>query len=324
MADDADHMVLSSLYGLQFHYPSPMCREAVSRTTRYRILKKRKTDASAAVIPQAVSADLPQPSTTVVSHTANDEEPEHELAVACSPTANHVADTLSNRDNISCVDHGLMDSGLSGLAAQAEGDLTVSEELRDASVNSDVLNELLPPENNNPALILPLDEDQEFRSHELADETENEDTSFVPTISPISLLAKQYSIRHNLSQEALSDLLQLLRLNCRSTESDIPPAPSLFLFEKQFSYLQHPLTFQYMCSDCFQPLPTSKVSHCPNRCCKKDFTSVGAVSSFIEIPLQPQLRNIFKRELKNNTFRSWIINRKSQLGGVLADLYLRC
>ena len=65
-------------------------------------------------------------------------------------------------------------------------------------------------------------------------------TDHTPVVSPFSLLIKQYSVRHNLTQAALADLLQLFRLH--SATQEILPS-SVYLFEKQFQTLKCPMTF---------------------------------------------------------------------------------
>ena len=134
---------------------------------------------------------------------------------------------------------------------------------------------------------------------DLSPVTENEDAvdhtnlSAVCAVSPCSLLVKQYSLRHNLTQAALADLIQLLRLN--SSTPDVL-LPSVCLFEKQFQSLHYPLKIHYFCSVCLQLLPSSQIHQCPNDVCKTSFATVGAISSFIELPIELQLANMMRRK----------------------------
>lgn len=61
--------------------------------------------------------------------------------------------------------------------------------------------------------------------------------STAPAMSSSSILLRQYCMRHNLTKEALADLIQLVRLHS-PTPVIIPP--SLYLFEKQFRSFKIP------------------------------------------------------------------------------------
>ena len=113
-------------------------------------------------------------------------------------------------------------------------------------------------------------------------------------ISPYSILVKQYSMRHNLTLEALADLLQLLHLQSQGSADTIPR--SLFTFNKQFNKLKYPVNKHYFCSYCLQLLPSDHLSICPNDICKISLTSKGAISSFLEISLEGQLINLLQRK----------------------------
>ena len=76
------------------------------------------------------------------------------------------------------------------------------------------------------------------------------------SISPYSIFAKQFSIRHNLTQQALADLLQLFHLQSHGS-ADIMPR-SLFTFNKQFNKFKYPVNKQYFCSYCLQLLPSDQ------------------------------------------------------------------
>ena len=106
---------------------------------------------------------------------------------------------------------------------------------------------------------------------------------------------KQYSIQHNLTQQALVDLLQLLHLQSHSSADTLPC--SLYKFNKQFNKLKYPINKHYFCSHCLQLLPSNQLSICPNGICKISLKSKGAISSFLEISLEAQLINLLQREL---------------------------
>lgn len=113
-------------------------------------------------------------------------------------------------------------------------------------------------------------------------------------ISSTSILVKQYSMRHNLTQQAVADLLQLLHLQSHSSADTLPC--SLYTFNKQFSKFKFPVNKHYFCSYCLQLLPNCQLCNCPNDICRASLTSKGAISSFLEMSLEAQLINLLQRK----------------------------
>lgn len=113
------------------------------------------------------------------------------------------------------------------------------------------------------------------------------------TLSSSNLLIMQYKMRHKLTDEGLADLLQLLKLHCPSPNHCLP---SIYYFKKHFRDLDCPIQFHYFCSSCYQAVSEPQASRCPNPLCHSDITQPGARSSFIEIPISPQLQTLFQRE----------------------------
>lgn len=112
------------------------------------------------------------------------------------------------------------------------------------------------------------------------------------TVTESVLLIKKYQMRHNLTQEALSDLLQLMRLHFPSP-NHFPR--TVYLFNKETPVLCDPLEYTYFCSRCLQEIPSKDEATCPNIACGRSLLSEhGAVSSFIEIPLEPQILTILQ------------------------------
>ena len=109
-----------------------------------------------------------------------------------------------------------------------------------------------------------------------------------------SLLLIKYQMRHKLTQEALSDLLQLMRLHF-PTPNLLPS--SLYLFNKQLPLLGDPLEYTYFCSRCLQELSSKDESMCSNSSCGYSLSKAGAISSFIEVPLEPQLLTLLQSTL---------------------------
>lgn len=82
------------------------------------------------------------------------------------------------------------------------------------------------------------------------------DASGVCSISSLSLLVKKFSMRHGLTQEAIADLLLIIR-HYLSDCSLLPG--SVYLFEKQFQSLKFPVKYHYMCGFCSETLPSNEV-----------------------------------------------------------------
>lgn len=113
------------------------------------------------------------------------------------------------------------------------------------------------------------------------------------TATSSSVLVMQFKMRHNLTQEALSDLLQLLSLHCPSPNHCVP---SVYLFNKQFTTLQTPVKHHYFCSTCLQEIESDGVTVCPNPACAQDLRVQNGRSSFLEVPIEQQLKCVLERK----------------------------
>ena len=142
-------------------------------------------------------------------------------------------------------------------------------------------------------------------SHECSDVSEESDEELTEEGSiifpqcPLSLnasilLVKKFQMRHKLTQVAVSDLLQLMKLHFPSP-NNFPS--SLFLFNKQLPVLRDPVEYNFFCSRCLGELPDKDCTLCPNAACNQNLSDIGAVSSFIELPLEPQLTTILESML---------------------------
>lgn len=112
------------------------------------------------------------------------------------------------------------------------------------------------------------------------DETpEPQETTSVPplyegsalTAHSSSVLILQYKMRHQLTEEALADLLQLIKMHC-----PIPnqcPA-SVFLLKKHFPNLNYTVQLHHYCSRCMQGVDIGRHKICTNELCKTDLGSV--------------------------------------------------
>lgn len=97
-------------------------------------------------------------------------------------------------------------------------------------------------------------------------------------------------MRHNLTKEALSDLLQLIRLHL-PVPNQYPS--SLHRLEKQFHDLRYPYTLHYFCVRCLGSVKESE-RVCSNTYCNSILDN-GSISSFIEVPIDLQLKTILER-----------------------------
>lgn len=114
------------------------------------------------------------------------------------------------------------------------------------------------------------------------------------TVNSSSVLLYQYKMRHGLTEEALADLLPLIKMHC-PTPNRFPS--SIFQLKKNFPNIEYPVQLHHFCSACMQSVNAS-FTNCSNNFCNADFTeSLGAISSFIEIPVGNQLTTILESKI---------------------------
>lgn len=90
-----------------------------------------------------------------------------------------------------------------------------------------------------------------------------------------NILILQYKMRHNITFEALNDLLVLLKLHCPSPNNCLSSA---YLLKKEFSGLKCP-------AGCFTA-STASHTQCPNTDCLRDFRGDSSRSSFMQVPIE--------------------------------------
>lgn len=105
------------------------------------------------------------------------------------------------------------------------------------------------------------------------------------------VLLVMFVIRHNLTSEALENLLSIIAALLPA--SSILPS-SVSRFKKYFTNLKHPFVFHHYCSFCFSYISQRGVKQCTNSHCLKDLSAKGATSYFIEIPIVDQLKQCFQ------------------------------
>jgi len=153
------------------------------------------------------------------------------------------------------------------------------------------LTELLPLDTSSAILNEDNDEDSIKHTLEIRPEVSSITSNNHP-ILPSNVLLKRFTVRHHLTKDALSDLLELLSMY---SPSNIWP-PSVYLFNNQFHSLHCKPIFHYFCSECYSSVTNNNESKCPNSFCQKEFTKRGDISSFIELSLQQQLENLLQSE----------------------------
>ena len=247
---------------LHFQFSDPLSREAASRSTRYRHLKRRRiNEGREGVCDEAVAG----------------------------------IDPSDNGDNGT--------GGSSAMEMDMADLLEVYQSTPPSSVNveghsEDFLAELLPEEFAiDPPTDTLSDHDSDAGDNEVdGAESQAEDLVFSNcpiTKSTSNLLILQYATRHNLTQEALADLLSLLSIHCPSP--NIVP-PSVYSFQKHFSFLYPNITLHYFCSKCLQQVPGKAVSACPNTNCGGSLQEFRALSSFFEVPIEAQISHLLERK----------------------------
>lgn len=71
------------------------------------------------------------------------------------------------------------------------------------------------------------------------------------TVQSSSILITQYKMRHGITEEALSDLLKLMKIHC-PVPNNFPA--STFLLKKQLPNLQYPIKIHKFCSTCMHAI----------------------------------------------------------------------
>ena len=146
--------------------------------------------------------------------------------------------------------------------------------------------------------------DNLFSGCESEQENENSDENKPPyrnaplTVAESLLLVVTFAIRYTLSGSALNDLLILISLPCISPNFC---RRSLHQFQHFFRSLKNPLVYHRYCSYCFLLVDDRATVICPNSLCSRDLTRSNSCSFFIEMPIVPQIRNLFsKSDLYDN------------------------
>ena len=106
------------------------------------------------------------------------------------------------------------------------------------------------------------------------------------------LLILAFVLNHNLTNEALADLLSLL--NCLLLQPNLVP-PSVYKFYKHLRITKAEVIRHYYCSTCEAPLDQSSGMNCSNPFCQRTFPRKQNIPYFLELPLEQQIQTLFKR-----------------------------
>lgn len=96
---------------------------------------------------------------------------------------------------------------------------------------------------------------------------------------------------HRISGSQLQDILTLIGLHCMEV---YPGLKSLFHFKQYFANLKSHLKKHYFCVHCLTCVE-SNAQTCTNRLYEKEIRESKMKSYFLEVPVEYQLENIFKR-----------------------------
>ena len=108
--------------------------------------------------------------------------------------------------------------------------------------------------------------------------------------SASNVLIMEYSIKHNLTNDALADLLKLLRVHLPSPNNC---TASAHLFKKLFAKFSSDHTTHYFCNSCSTEIE-SACTVCPNSNCEAATISNFTRSSFIEVPIEQQIKRVLE------------------------------
>ena len=111
------------------------------------------------------------------------------------------------------------------------------------------------------------------------------------TVGISALLVMAVVLCHSLTCRALNDILKLIWLHCFGCSDFLQSIKAL---KNYFCDLSSPLVFHWYCSHCYM-LVNKKDKHCPNSFCLKDFTVLGSLSFFVEVPIMEQLRKFYSK-----------------------------
>ena len=134
------------------------------------------------------------------------------------------------------------------------------------------------------------------------------------TLGASILLMMTFVMKHNLSADAFSDFIDIIRIHCK--EQNLVPS-SVHTIKKWFLSLKSSPSKHYYCPNCLVSL--SEDSHqCSNKRCNKSFGSNKDKNFFVEVSLVEQL----KRRLNEEKFREQLEKHRQRYHeeGLIGDI----
>ena len=266
------NMAEKRVYNDRFQFADPCASSSISRSTRQRLSRKRKTEESGTNTQSA----LPAVDLTV----GDDADDDHDCSLPID------GECISENYRVPSVDALVcLHAGTTTELQAIFPDEPILTEYGDDAIS----------DKEDPEEVYDLTEkENDGNSEALSQTTEEALFAGCPlTTNSSNLLILQFKMRHNLTQEALADLLKLLQLHCPSPNHCLP---SVYLFNKRFEGLKCPLQLHYFCTNCLQELTENDINECPNHSCARDLQVLGGKSSFIEVPIEQQLKSMMERK----------------------------
>jgi len=277
-----------STYNERFSFENPGSRQSASRSTLYRAKKKQKlqTEVLQDEMESSDSCDSGPVDESPVSPT---QAPETECGDVESATNSPIS--LALEANLI---YGL-EKETDSNAEEAEGVPLYSSTSSPLTLEESNLTHPIAEfgdvesATNNPIcleanLIYGLDKEADSNAEEA------EGVPLYPlTLEGSNVAIMHYKTRHNLTDEAISDLIQLLNLH----GSSIHPT-SVFQLKRFFRDEKVKAVEHFFCSCCLME-SSEFAKTCSNSLCAIDFSLSGDKS---ELPVEAQLQALFQRKLR--------------------------
>ncbi len=244
-----------SSYNERFKFDDPLGPRSASKSTRYRAKRKR--------VCEAVDLSLSQP----------EGEGDHE----------RIEYPQQGLRPISYVGSTVIDMAVDAEESETEENETGEHQISESSMVPPLVRDNVPH----------VDEDFLLEDNILS--LSRSDTLLYEgsrlNVTASSVLIQKFVMRHNITKEALADLLKLLKIHCPSPNLCLS---SVYQFKKQFPELEYKPILHYFCNQC-----VTDVANCEECVCGASLSQLNSVSSFIELPLDQQLKAILERKSHN-------------------------
>lgn len=112
------------------------------------------------------------------------------------------------------------------------------------------------------------------------------------TVAASSIMMMNLKMKHNLTDTCMEDILKLIKFHCPTPNNCVR---SVYLLKKNFKESKYPVIYHYYCDKCYTEV-CSTDSECPNACCQQSMAPSEGRSSFIEVPVENQLKNLLGRK----------------------------